>query len=156
MEEKGYFYVDSPLYRLECTAKACARYYVLFFKKHCSHFGLTQNEYAVMDTIVRSPEISQIELARLLYKGRSHITQILNALEKNDLIMRTDELKNGRKIRKTILTDKGTETYSKIKSIAREKFSHMTEYFEVREKEFFEMLDEIQNILTEGETVRFD
>ena len=156
MDNKKYFYVDSPLYRLECTAKACARYYVLFFKKHCSHLGITQGEYAVMDTIVRSPEISQIELARLLYKGRSHITQILNSLEKNGLIVRINELKNGRKIRKTILTENGSKIYYKIKDISRDKFAKMTQYFEVKEKEFCSMLDEIQNILTEGETVRFD
>ena len=156
MEEKDYFYVDSPLYRLECTAKACARYYVLFFKKHCSHFGITQGEYAVMDTIVRSPEISQIELARILYKGRSHITQILNSLEKNGLILRIDELKNGRKIRKTILTERGNDIYCKIKDISKDKFAKMTQYFEGKEKAFFAMLDEIQEILTEGESVRFD
>lgn len=156
MDKKNYFYVDSPLYRLECTAKACARYYTLFFKKHCSHFGITQGEYAVMDTIVRTPEISQIELARLLYKGRSHITQILNSLEKNKLIMRMDELKNGRKIRKTVLTDKGTDIYNKIKEISKDKFANMTKYFERRENEVMAILDEIQNILTEGENVAFD
>lgn len=156
MDEKKYFYVDSPLYKLECTAKICARYYALFFKKHCSHLGITQGEYAVMDTIVKTPEISQIELARLLYKGRSHITQILNSLEKNGLIKRTDEIKNGRKIRRTVLTDEGGAVYYKIKEISRKKFVHMVKYFEIKEKEFISILDEIKTILTEGETVKFD
>ena len=70
--------------------------------------------------------------------------------------MRTDELKNGRKIRKTVLTDKGTDIYYKIKEISKDKFANMTRYFERREKEVIAILDEIQDILTEGKDVTFD
>lgn len=158
MESKRFFYVDTPLYKLEYTARVCARYFSLFFKENFSHLDITQGEYEVMDTIVRTPEISQIDLARMLFKGRSHVTQILNSLEAKNYIKRMDVVSNGRKIRRTELTDKGENIYNQIKSFSesRRKFSKMCEYFEEKEDTFVGILSEIQQILTEGETVKFD
>ena len=158
MEPKRYFYVDTPLYKLEYTARVCARYFSLFFKENFSHLDITQSEYEVMDTIVRTPEISQIDLARMLFKGRSHVTQILNSLEAKNYIKRMDVVNNGRKIRRTELTDKGENIYNQIKSFSesRRKFSKMCKYFEEKEDTFVGILSEIQQILTEGETVKFD
>ena len=158
MESKRFFYVDTPLYKLEYTARVCARYFSLFFKENFSHLDITQSEYEVMDTIVRTPEISQIELARMLFKGRSHVTQILNSLEAKNYIKRMDVVNNGRKIRRTELTDKGENIYNQIKSFSesRRKFSKMCKYFEEKEDTFVGILSEIQQILTEGETVKFD
>ena len=158
MESKRFFYVDTPLYKLEYTARVCARYFSLFFKENFSHLDITQSEYEVMDTIVRTPEISQIDLARMLFKGRSHVTQILNSLEAKNYIKRMDVVNNGRKIRRTELTDKGENIYNQIKSFSesRRKFSKMCKYFEEKEDTFVGILSEIQQILTEGETVKFD
>lgn len=158
MESKRFFYVDTPLYKLEYTARVCARYFSLFFKENFSHLDITQSEYEVMDTIVRTPEISQIDLARMLFKGRSHVTQILNSLEAKNYIKRMDVVNNGRKIRRTELTDKGENIYNQIKSFSesRRKFSKMCKYFEEKEDMFVGILSEIQQILTEGETVKFD
>ena len=156
MESKRFFYVDTPLYKLEYTARVCARYFSLFFKENFSHLDITQSEYEVMDTIVRTPEISQIDLARMLFKGRSHVTQILNSLEAKNYIKRMDVVNNGRKIRRTELTDKGENIYNQIKSFSesRRKFSKMCKYFEEKEDTFVGILSEIQQILTEGETVK--
>lgn len=158
MEEKEYFYVDSPLYKLEYTARVCARYFSLFFKENFSHLDITQGEYEVMDTIVRSPEISQIDLARLLFKGRSHVTQILSSLEAKKYIKRQSVTKDSRKIRQTILTPKGEEIYNQIKSFgkSRKKYAQMCEFFEEKEDLFVGILDEIRLIITDGETVKFD
>ena len=158
MESKRFFYVDTPLYKLEYTARVCARYFSLFFKENFSHLDITQSEYEVMDTIVRTPEISQIDLARMLFKGRSHVTQILNSLEAKNYIKRMDVVNNGRKIRRTELTDKGENIYNQIKSFSESlrKFSKMCNYFEEKEDTFVGILSEIQQILTEGETVKFD
>ena len=156
MESKRFFYVDTPLYKLEYTARVCARYFSLFFKENFAHLDITQSEYEVMDTIVRTPEISQIDLARMLFKGRSHVTQILNSLEAKNYIKRMDVVNNGRKIRRTELTDKGENIYNQIKSFSesRRKFSKMCKYFEEKEDTFVGILSEIQQILTEGETVK--
>ncbi len=158
MESKRFFYVDTPLYKLEYTARVCARYFSLFFKENFSHLDITQGEYEVMDTIVRTPEISQIDLARMLFKGRSHVTQILNSLEAKNYIKRIDVVSNGRKIRRTELTAKGENIYNQIKSFSesQRKFSKMCKYFEEKEDTFVGILSEIQQILTEGETVKFD
>lgn len=156
MQKKPHYYVDSPLYKLEYTARLCSRHFSLFFKENFSHLDITEGECAVMNTIKRSPEISQIDLARLLFKGRSHITQILNSLESKKFIKRIDTVKNGRKIRQTVLTPEGEKIYNQIDRVCEIKYAKMCEYFERREKEFVAMLSEIQEILTEGETVKFD
>lgn len=109
-----------------------------------------------MDTIVRSPEISQIELARLLFKGRAHITQMLNSLEEKGLIYRTNETKNGRQIRKTSLTSEGEALFQKICDALDENFKSMTKFFEGKDKKLIKYLDTIKEIITDGEKVSFD
>lgn len=156
MQNKEHYYVDSPLYKLEYTARFCARYFSLFFKNSFSHLDITEGECAVMDTILKYPEISQIDLARLLFKGRSHITQILNSLEEKNYIKRVDTIKNGRKIRQTVLTEKGQKIFNQMNEVFEQKFTRMSRYFEEKEEDFVGMLAEIREILTEGENVKFD
>lgn len=150
-----YHYVDSPLFKLECTAKVCERHFIQLFKKKVADMGVTQGEFCVMDTIVRSPEISQIELARLLLKGRAHITQMLNSLEEKGLIKRVNETKNGRQVRMTSLTDNGTMIYNSICDVLDKNFENMTKFFDGKEKELISYLEEIKEIITEGEKITF-
>ena len=151
-----YHYVDSPLFKIECTAKICERHFTQIFKRKFANIGVTQGEFCVMDTIVRSPEISQIEIARLLFKGRAHITQMLNSLEEKGLILRSNETKNGRQVRKTSLTDEGNHIYEKICKELDNNFENMTKFFDGKEKKLISYLDEIKEIITEGEKVTFD
>ena len=151
-----YHYVDSPLFKIECTAKVCERYFIQIFKKNFANIGITQGEFCILDTIVRSPEISQIELARLLFKGRAHITQMLNSLEEKGLIYRTNETKNGRQVRKTSLTENGTKIYSTICNVLDKNFEYMTQFFVGKDEKLVSYLNEIKDIITEGEKVSFD
>lgn len=150
-----YHYVDSPLFKLECTAKVCERHFIQLFKKKVADMGVTQGEFCVMDTIVRTPEISQIELARLLLKGRAHITQMLNSLEEKGLIKRVNETKNGRQVRMTSLTDNGTMIYNSICDVLDKNFENMTKFFDGKEKDLISYLEEIKEIITEGEKITF-
>lgn len=151
-----YHYVDSPLYKIECTAKICERHFTQIFKKKFANIGVTQGEFCVMDTIVRNPEISQIELARLLLKGRAHITQMLNSLEEKGVISRTNEIKNGRQVRKTSLTENGTKIYNTICDTLDKNFQSMTKFFDSNDEKLISYLEEITEIITEGEKITFN
>lgn len=153
---KKYYYVDSPLYKIECTARICKRYFSLFFKEKFSEFDLTEGEFCIMDTIVRSPEITQIELARLLCKGRAHITQMLSSLESKGFVERTQSIKNSRHVRYTVLTPSGTKIYNFICDKIEENFEQMSVYLEGKEALLMEILDGIKNIITKGENIRFE
>lgn len=151
-----YHYVDSPLFKLECTAKVCERHFIQLFKKKVANMGVTHGEFCVMDTIVKSPEISQIELARLLLKGRAHITQMLNSLEEKGLITRVNETKNGRQVRMTSLTENGAKIYNSICDVLDKNFEHMTKFFEEKDTKLISYLEEIKEIITEGEKISFE
>lgn len=151
-----YHYVDSPLFKIECTAKICERHFMQLFKKNFANIGITQGEFCVLDTVVRSPEISQIELARLLFKGRAHITQMLNTLEEKGLIERSNKTKNGRQVRETSLTAAGQKIYKTICDELDKNFEHMTKFFEGKDEKLISYLEEIKNIITNGEKVEMD
>lgn len=153
---KKYFYVDSPLYKLECTARICNRHFTVLFRDSFQKLGITEGEFQVLDTIVRTPDITQIELARLLCKGRSHITQMLNSLENKGFVKRDNNVKNGRMVRHTVLTSSGNEIYEKISSLLEANFVKMTKFLEGKEELLVGMLDEIKNIITEGQEVSFE
>lgn len=151
-----YHYVDSPLFKIECTAKICERHFMQLFKKKFANIGITQGEFCVLDTVVRSPEISQIELARLLFKGRAHITQMLNTLEQKGLIERSNKTKNGRQVRETSLTAAGQKIYKTICDELNKNFELMTTFFEDKDEKLISYLEEIKNIITNGEKVEID
>lgn len=126
------------------------------FKKKFANIGITQGEFCVLDTIVRSPEISQIELARLLFKGRAHITQMLNSLEEKGFIKRSNKTKNGRQVRETSLTKSGHEIYKTICEELDKNFEHMTAFFDGKDEKLISYLEEIKNIITNGEKIKID
>lgn len=153
---KKFFYVDSPLYKLECTAKICNRHFSLQFKKLSREFDITEGEFQIIDTIVRSPDITQIELARLLCRGRAHVTQLLNSLEAKGFVVRNNDVKNKRMVRHTELTKSGLEVYDIICGRMKANFVKMTKFLEGKEELLVSLLDEIKEIITDGEEVSFE
>ena len=81
---------------------------------------------------------------------------MLNSLEKKGLITRLNVTKNGRKVRKTILTPDGELIYNIICEGMDERFERMTKFFEGKDEQFIKFLDKIKEIITEGEEVDFD
>ena len=147
-------FIDSIYYQLEQTAKYCRYLGMQLFQK--LDLPINLDEFVVLDTLLGHEGICQRDLAKLILKDRPSTGRLLNSLEEKGLILRSNETKNGRQVRKTSLTDEGNRIYEKICKELDNNFENMTKFFDGKEKKLISYLDEIKEIITEGEKVTFD
>ena len=74
---------------------------------------VTPDEFSILYAITNIPEISQSEIATLLFKGKAHVGKILNDMESRGIIKRIADTKNNIMIKRNILTDKGKAIFEK-------------------------------------------
>lgn len=74
---------------------------------------VTPDEFSILYAITNIPDISQSEIATLLFKGKAHVGKILNDMESRGIIKRIADTKNNIMIKKNILTDKGKAIFEK-------------------------------------------
>lgn len=99
---------------------------------HLKYIGneVTPDEFNILYALTFEPNISQSELASLLFKGKAHIGKILNDMESRGLIKRIADTRNNVIIKRNIITPQGEEIfkkghieYEKIKKLMFEEFT---------------------------------
>lgn len=98
-------YTDSVYYDLEQTAKYCRAFGAQVLGKYYTDFSF--DELTVLDTIACNPGICQRDLAKLILRDRANTGRALETLEKKGLIIRYNDTKNNRLVRKIELSEKG-------------------------------------------------
>ena len=98
-------YTESLPYELELTSRVLHEAIVRFFSE--KKFEITHDEFVVLDTLSTNEGISQIDLAKLILKGRAHTGRFLMSLEKKGLVKRTPSKKGKRLIMKNVVTAEG-------------------------------------------------
>lgn len=68
---------------------------------------ITADEHVILLTINFRPDISQSELAKVLFKGKAHIGKILNDMESRGLIRRIADTRDNIIVKRNELTEKG-------------------------------------------------
>lgn len=105
-------YKESLQYNLEATARVLQEAISVRFKE--LDFGLSYDEFIILDEIFHNPGILQIELAKRILKGRAYTGKFLVELEKKGYVERKTAIKgkkqvvipvyitqNGKKVHKT-------------------------------------------------------
>ncbi|EHR36428.1 MarR family winged helix-turn-helix transcriptional regulator [Helcococcus kunzii] len=98
--------------------------------------NVTKSQWIALYYINREKSISQKNLATLMGAKESTVTGILNRVEKEDLIMRTEDKKDKRK-NLLSLTEKGQELTGKLTDIAQEFRDACLEGVSLEEQEIF-------------------
>ncbi len=88
------------------------------------------DEFTILYALHFDPDISQSELAKLLFKGKAHVGKMLNEMESRGLIKRVADTRNNIIIKRSVVTKKGLEIFEKghkeflkIKEKIHENFS---------------------------------
>lgn len=100
-------HTDSLCYQLEQTTKYCRAFCVQMLEKY--YPNLTLDELSALDIIRCNGGICQRDLAKLLLKDRANTGRLLESLEKKELIVRSNDTKNNRLVRKVELTENGLD-----------------------------------------------
>lgn len=110
--------------------------------------NVTPDEFAILYIIHYIPDISQSELAKLLFKGKAHVGKILNDMESRGIIKRIADTRENLIIKRNEITPKGQEIFEKGHS-EFEKIKEIMgrEFPEEDRKQFIQYLKKFRNIL---------
>ena len=112
MKIKEHF-VDSLAYEIELVSRVCHESFKRWFETNAN--GITPEEFSILDTIDLGKNLSQIELANMMLKGKAHTGKFLESLEKKGLITRLYDTKNSRMVKIPVMTELGIKTYNELR-----------------------------------------
>ncbi|WP_297282175.1 MarR family winged helix-turn-helix transcriptional regulator [uncultured Anaerococcus sp.] len=105
--------------------------------------GVTKSQWIAMYNINKEKNLTQKSLSDLMGAKESTITGILDRLERENLILRQEDV-NDRRKKNLVLTDKGELINKKLTGIAQEfRDICLSEVSEEDQKVFLEVLDKM-------------
>lgn len=109
---------------------------------------ITPDEFTILYAISYIPDISQSEIAKLLFKGKAHVGKILNDMESRGIIERIADTKDNIIIKRNKITPKGLEIFEKgHKEFERVKQIISKEYTREEILQFITYLKKYRKIL---------
>ena len=96
-------------------------------EKHLAKFDLTENQFGILEILLHLGPVIQKELSEKLFTSGGNVTQILDQLEKKELVKRIRDSQDRRHV-KVHLTEKGEEL---IRTIFPEHLEAMMKEFSV-------------------------
>ena len=148
--------INSLLYKLDKTARIAHVFCDKYFKEYALG-EITFDEFIILDTVLCYPDICQRDLAKHVLKDTSHLSKMLNNLEKRELIERPIDKKGNRTVRKIKITENGTNLHAFAEQIALD-FSNKILYSIgiQKSKQCTETLNQITEIITENKEIIFE
>ncbi len=148
--------IHGLFYTLKQTSRVCEVFCENYFKEHAKE-GVSFDDFIILDTVECYPEICQRDLARLILKGTSHVSKLLDSLEKRGLILRPIDTKGNRMVKKTVMTEKGKEIYKYAVKIAMDFANQVENSINKKEAEECTLfLNKIKNSLVGANDIIFE
>lgn len=154
MGDKMGNYTKTLPYELSLTSRVLNEAANIFFKEN--NFPITLDEFIILDFIFINPDIIQIQLAKLILKGRSHTGKLLKALEEKKCIIRIPKKQNSKVVMALEITPAGLKIYNDI-SLKLDKWTKDTDS-NLKDKiyEVIDMLRSIRKSTEEKFNINFD
>lgn len=109
----------------------------------------TPDEFTILYALHLQPDISQSELAKILFKGKAHIGKILNDMEGRGLIKRIADTRDNIIIKRSEITPKGEEIFVKGDvQFSKVKNKILKEYTREELIQFIQYLTKYRKILS--------
>ena len=83
------------------------------FQEQIIKADVTTDECSILFAINHNPNISQSDLAKLMFKGKAHVGKILNDMEERGLVKRIADTRDNIIIKRNEITPKGKEILKK-------------------------------------------
>ena len=151
-------YVGNVFYKLADTARVselmARNYYKNFIAGHEQMLEL--DEFKILSHIIESPDLSQGDISKLVYKGKAHVGKILNEMEQKGYITRVLSTKNNVVIKQNELTEFGKLLYKNTDKKYREIALEILKTFSQTEvEELSRLLDKLKEKMLENNKISF-
>ncbi len=148
-------YIKSLPYELELTSRVLHEAARCFFEQN--NYSISQEEFIILDCLYMYPDIIQIELAKLILKGRAHTGKFLKSLESKKLIERFPAKSGAKIIMKISITPKGHEVYKKVSESLEKHIKESSCDVEIEKvKDVIKILQSIREKTIQRYNVKFD
>ena len=147
-------YTKSLPYELELTSRVLHEAARCFFEQN--NFPVSQDEFSILDCLYIYPDIIQIELAKLIFKGRAHTGRFLKSMEEKGLIARCPGKSGTKIIMKNKITPKGLELYNRINKALDEHIEAANSEINVDIKTTIKMLQTIRTNAIKRFNIKFE
>lgn len=147
-------YTNTLPYELGLTSRVMQEAAIIFFKEN--NFHVTMDEFVILDCIYLNPDIIQIQLAKMILKGRSHTGKILKSLEDKNLVKRTPVRKNSKVVMKLEITKEGLDLYNEINSKINEWVGAIDSSLTIKINDLIALLKSIRKDTEEKFNIKFD
>lgn len=121
---------DHPRLLLYQLIRRCHDYITVETDKNLARLGSSQAQYQVLRILVDLHSVSMTEISRLLFRGKSNSTSLIDRMERAGLVERT-HLKEDRRVSNIEITQKGRELHDKVAKYHRlfilEKFKGLSD-----------------------------
>lgn len=138
-------YTETLYYNIKLTEKYARAFAFQIFEKH--NAPINPDELMVLDIINSQPDICQRDLAKLIFKDRANTGRLLENLENKKLIIRTDDTKNNRPVKKIHLTEEGKILLNELTEKIVPIFNQLAE---ILSKEEIDIVKNIMKKLRDG------
>ncbi len=147
-------YTQSLPYELELTSRVLHEAARCFFE--INNFPVSQEEFIILDCLYMNPGIIQIELAKLIMKGRAHTGKFLKSLEQKGFIARTPKDQGSKIIMESTITPQGLEIYKKINTALDRHISTTSTYSSIDVQGVIKILRLIRDDAKEKFNIKFN
>ena len=147
-------YTKTLPYELDLTSRVLHEVMVLFFKNN--KFPISLDEFIVLDSIYMNPEIIQIQIAKIILKGRGHTGKLLKSLEEKNIITRNPIMKNSKVVIEIKISDYGIKTYKAIDKKVTEFVKTISPEIESKIKEIIQLMKHIRNDAIDKFNIKFE
>ena len=147
-------YTKSLPYELELTSRVLHEAAKCYFEQN--NFPVTQEEFTILDCLYIYPDIIQIELAKLIFKGRAHTGRFLKSLEEKGLIERYPEKLGSKIIMRNKMTPKGLNIYNNISKVLDKHIKQAGSGLNIDIKNTIKILQEIRKSTIKQYNIKFD
>ena len=147
-------YTKTLPYELELTSRILHEANRCFFE--INKFPITQEEFIILDCLYINPNIIQMELAKLILKGRAHTRKFLKSLEEKKLITRTPIKQDSKIVMQITITKKGLEVYNQISKAMDEYIKTASRGLNIDIKDVIKALQIIRADATKRFNIKFE
>lgn len=147
-------YTQTLPYELELTSRVLHEATKCYFEQ--CNFPITPEEFIILDCLYLKPEIIQIDLAKMILKGRAHTGRFLKSLEEKKLIVRKPVRQASRTITKNIITPEGLKLYKKMCADIDKYIQETNSQLNIQINDVIRLLQIIRQNCTEKFNIKFD
>ena len=150
-------FIKSLPYKLAETARISELLARTFYKQYVENVSILElDEFMILGHICAKPDMSQSDIAKVMYKGKAHIGKILNELEKKGYITRNIKTSKNMMVKHTTLTATGEKLYMETNEAFRQLGTTILCEFSNEEiAEFIKLLDKFKVTMLKKYKINF-